>query len=373
MTLKERRYDLDWLRVISVFAVFLHHVLMPFNGDNFHIMNVDHSKFLDDIMVYFEQFRLPLLFFISGVGTAFAFSKRSWKGFIIERARRLLIPLIFGVVVLIPPQVYYEKIFEFTSFREAYITILFKLEVNHLWFLENLFLISLLLIPFILYIRSIKSLKIKSYIEVFTLRYGFSAWVIFLLILRIITKDFFPSNSKDFFNPSESLYFGFFFISGIVIARNRKLWEIILTNRRKNLLLFFISTIMFYLYYFFPGEYLKPNISIVNRWRLWYFFCTLLTWFFICTSLGYSQEYLNKKSNILKKLNEAVYPFYILHQTVIIMIGYYIIKLNISLLMKITILFTSSLVVIVIVYYLLIYNFRVIRFLFGMKREKLKK
>jgi len=65
-TLKNKRYhELDWLRVMLIFAVFLHHVLMPFNGDHWHVMNKQSSKVLDDIMVYFEQFRLPVLFFIS--------------------------------------------------------------------------------------------------------------------------------------------------------------------------------------------------------------------------------------------------------------------------------------------------------------------
>ena len=75
---KKRRYDLDWLRVIAILAVYLHHIGMPFNGDKFHIMNAESSKLLDDIMVFFEQFRLPLLFLISGTGTMFAFSKRTW-------------------------------------------------------------------------------------------------------------------------------------------------------------------------------------------------------------------------------------------------------------------------------------------------------
>jgi peptidoglycan/LPS O-acetylase OafA/YrhL len=55
--------ELDWLRVILILAVFLHHALMPFNGDEWHIMNAESSKLLDDVMVYFEQFRLPTLFF----------------------------------------------------------------------------------------------------------------------------------------------------------------------------------------------------------------------------------------------------------------------------------------------------------------------
>ena len=80
MTEKNRRYDLDWLRVIAILAVYLHHIGMPFNGDGFHIVNTEVSKVLDDIMVFFEQFRLPLLFLISGTGTMFAFSKRTLIG-----------------------------------------------------------------------------------------------------------------------------------------------------------------------------------------------------------------------------------------------------------------------------------------------------
>jgi glucans biosynthesis protein C len=62
----KRRPELDWLRVILVLTVFLHHVAMPFNGDKWHIMNADKSKLLDDVMVYFEQWRLPLLLLVSG-------------------------------------------------------------------------------------------------------------------------------------------------------------------------------------------------------------------------------------------------------------------------------------------------------------------
>ncbi|WP_048331323.1 acyltransferase family protein [Bizionia psychrotolerans] len=81
MDTNSRRYDLDWLRVIAILAVYFHHLCMPFNGDDFHIMNAESSKLLDDIMVFFEQVRLPLLFLISGTGTVLAFSKRTWKHF----------------------------------------------------------------------------------------------------------------------------------------------------------------------------------------------------------------------------------------------------------------------------------------------------
>jgi glucan biosynthesis protein C len=74
-----RLSELDWLRVILIFAVFVHHICMPFNGENWHIMNNESSKVLDDVMVYFEQFRLPILFFIAGVGAVILLSKVTAK------------------------------------------------------------------------------------------------------------------------------------------------------------------------------------------------------------------------------------------------------------------------------------------------------
>ena len=151
MAKSARRYDLDWWRVIAIFAVYLHHIGMPFNGDGFHIMNTESSKVLDDIMVFFEQFRLPLLFLVSGVGTVYAFSKRSWFQFAGERAYRLLIPLVFGVFIIVPPQTFFENKSEYASYWDFYQNIFSNIEVNHLWFIENLFYISICCIPLILF------------------------------------------------------------------------------------------------------------------------------------------------------------------------------------------------------------------------------
>ena len=116
----QRLTELDWLRVILIFAVFIHHVLMPFNGDNWHIMNNESSKLLDDIMVYFEQFRLPILFFISGAGAVILLSKISAKKFAADKLLRLLIPLIIGMLLVVPPQSYIENINQYQSYWQAY-------------------------------------------------------------------------------------------------------------------------------------------------------------------------------------------------------------------------------------------------------------
>ncbi|MFT5244635.1 MAG: glucan biosynthesis protein C, partial [Psychroserpens sp.] len=105
------------------------------------------------------------------------------------------------------------------------------------------------------------------------------------------------------------------------------------------------------------------------RWSLWYLVCALVGWTLVTTLLGYGQIWFHKKSVLLQRCNEAIYPFYILHQTVIIVLGYYIIQLDSSVFLKIVILILTSFPVIVIIYRFLIYPFKVPRLLFGMKKK----
>jgi glucan biosynthesis protein C len=72
----------------------------------FHIKNNVISNWLVYPMWFVSQWRLPILFVISGMGTYYAFQKRSGKQFALERIKRLYIPLIFGTLFIIPPQVY---------------------------------------------------------------------------------------------------------------------------------------------------------------------------------------------------------------------------------------------------------------------------
>lgn len=366
MTTKTRRYDLDWLRVIAILAVYLHHIGMPFNGDDFHIMNQNSSKLLDDIMVFFEQFRLPLLFLISGTGTIFAFSKRSWLQFTKERIVRLIIPLIFGVLIIVPPQTYFEHKAEYTSYGEIYSNLDFG--VNHLWFIGNLFWMSIFSIPLILFLRSSKSNRFLRLFERFTAkRFGLFLLVIPLSLVFIILKQYYPSYDKSLFNFSSTFFYGFFFVLGMLFASAELTWTHLKQYRNVNLILFLLSTVVFYTYYLVPGEWLAPYITNTQAWILWYLVCCLVGWSFVITILGYGQIWLNTKSTLVQKLNEAIYPFYILHQTVIVVFAYYIVQLDATISLKLLLLLITTFPVIILIYRYLIYPFKITRVLFGMK------
>ncbi len=366
---KKRRYDLDWLRVITIIAVYLHHIGMPFNGDHFHIMNAQSSKILDDVMVFFEQFRLPLLFLISGTGTMYAFSKRTWFQFVKERSRRLLIPLCFGIIFIVPPQTFFEHTDKYSSYLEVYKNAAF--EVNHLWFIENLFIMSLFSIPIILFLKSMKSVRLKNTIEsISNKKCGVLLGVIPLGIITILLKKIDPSDSKDITNLSSTFYYGYFFIAGMLFASSKHLWNHLKFHRKFNFRCCIVSVMLFYGYYFIPNNLIAPYFSIDVRWSIWYAVCALVSWTLITSILGYAQTWFNKESLILRRANEAIYPFYILHQTIIVVFGYYIIQYNWNIGSKIILLIFTSFPIIILLYRYLIYPYNISRILFGMKKKE---
>lgn len=96
-----RRYDLDWLRVLAFGLLIFYHTGMVFVGWDFHLMSKPSTPVLELPMEFLNQWRMPLLFVISGVGLTFALARRTAGQFVGERLQRLLLPLAFGMVVVV--------------------------------------------------------------------------------------------------------------------------------------------------------------------------------------------------------------------------------------------------------------------------------
>ena len=364
-----RLAELDWLRVILIFAVFLHHVCMPFNGDKWHIMNNDSSKILDNVMVYFEQFRLPILFFISGVGSVILLSKVSAKTFALDKLSRLFLPLLIGSLLIVPPQTYFENIAEMQSFWLEYPKLALKFETNHLWFIEYLIVFAFISIPINKFLKShIGEKLINRVLNLSELKVGLFLLVIFLIIIKIYFSLNFRSDENKIENLSSSTYYFFLFIAGMIFIYNKKVWQAICEQRFSNLIILLVSTVLFYAYYFSPD--LSDYLSSDTRWSIWWLVCCLVSWSALLTILGYAQFYLNKTPKWLRVSNELIYPFYIFHQTVIVVIGYYVIALDATLFTKVIILFTSSFAVTNAICFFIIKPFNIVRFLFGLKPNK---
>jgi glucan biosynthesis protein C len=377
----DRRHDLDWLRLIAIMILLFFHTGMWFNTWGWHVKNNETTVSFQYWMIWSHNFRMQLLLFISGAGTYMALGKRTSGQFAIERFRRLFIPLIFGMLVVVPPQIYYERINQFNGYWDFYKTVFqFKpypeggsLSWHHLWFILYLFMYSLIALPFLKFVRSSKSESFRnSAFKILSSPAGLLFFPsILILITQIVLRPYFPEETHSLTNDwAYFTYYFLFFVMGIVCYSNSRLWEVIGSNRNYLLMALLVALIPFYACYFhFRGLITLP--WSMNTVEIIFDVASIfVSWFTVITIIAYGQHYLNKPHKWLSVANEGLYPFYILHQTVIIVIGYYIVQLPWGIASKYWAISFLTLFSCVGFYLLLIRPFNVTRFLFGMKPRK---
>jgi len=324
-----RRYDLDWLRVLVFGLLILYHVGMFFVPWGWHIKNNKISEGLIIPMLFINQWRIPLLFIISGMGTRFALSKRNGWQFIKERHNRLMIPLLFGMLFIVVPQVYIERLIDgstINGFIDFYFNEYFTKEPypkgnfswHHLWFLPYLFLYSLVLSPIFLYFRNYPNNTFLQWVKKkFASRLGIFLYLIPLLAIFLFLEPFFPVTHSlvgDWYYLAFNLVF--FFYGFIFIGIKETFWEVINKLKKKALIVGIVSFIVFITVIYQPEGFFRNIIYVIAK------FVNMGSW--IIAIFGYAAKYLNKRSLLLTYCNRAVYPFYILHQTVIILVAYFI-------------------------------------------------
>jgi glucans biosynthesis protein C len=376
----ERRSDLDWLRLIAITILLFFHTGMLFNPWEWHIKNTETSESFRYWMIWLHFWRMPLLLFISGAGTYMALSKRTGTQYAGERFKRLFIPLVFGMFVVVPPQIYYEHITEYNGYWDFYKTV-FEFEAypegsfswHHLWFVAYLFVFSLIALPFLLYLRSEKSAAFRSWITTLLSSPAGMLFVpsILILISQIILRPYFPEETHDLVNDWGFFTFYFsFFIFGMLCYSNSQLWLSIGKNRNHLLVASIFILVPFYITYFHFREILVLPWEMRTVEIIFDVTATFLSWFAVITVIAFGQHYLNRPHAWLKHFNEGLYPFYILHQTVIIAIGYYICQLNWSIFMKFWTVSLLTLLSCLLLYFVVIRPFNVMRLFFGMKPKK---
>ncbi len=377
-----RRHDLDWLRLIAIIILLFFHTGMWFNTWGWHVKNNETTVSFQYWMIWSHNFRMQLLLFISGAGTFMALGSRTPGQFRMERFKRLFIPLIFGMLVVVPPQIYYERISQYSSYWDFYKTVFqFKpypigsFSWHHLWFILYLFIYSLLALPLLKYVRSVSSEKFKA--KVFSLL-GSPAGIllmpsIFILITQVVLRPFFPEETHDLVKDGAYfVYYFLFFLMGIICYSIPALWSAIGANRKYLLVVMLISLIPFYACYFhFRQLIILPWIMDTVE-TIFDVTSIFVSWFTVITIIAYGQHYLHKPHPWLSKISEGLYPFYILHQSVIIAIGYYVCQWNWSIAAKYWMICLLTLISCVSFYILLIRPFNTMRFLFGLKMKKRK-
>lgn len=374
-TKSQRRYDLDWLRVIAIFLLLFYHCGMAFVSEwGWHIKNGDTSNIFQEWMFFMSRWRMALLFLISGAGTWFVLKRATAGDYLKRRVLRLLIPLVFGIFVVVPPQIYMERLAQgatFNSYLDFYPTVFqFKpypegsFSWHHLWFVAYLFIYSVIALPLFLCLRGRSG---REWVNRFSARVNAPLLYSFGLPLAIayaglIVRFRGPQNLID--DWAWFTVYLLYFIYGFLFTLNDRFGQIMEEKRTISLQL--ASGCYLAITYFRWNDaepifgYNPPNLL----------FCALLAfnaWFWVLTILGYGRRYLNKNNALLTYANEAIYPFYILHQTVIVVIAFYVVKTTDTILLKFLFLSVTSFILTMAIYHFVVRPFRVTRFLFGMK------
>ncbi|WGL17208.1 acyltransferase family protein [Microbulbifer bruguierae] len=337
----ERRYDIDWLRTLAFAVLILYHLGMYYVADwGWHIKSEQTSVWLQNLMMLTAPWRMSLLFFVSAMALALAQNRPTLRSGLQQagrRTRRLMVPLLFGMFVIVVPQVYFEALSQeligpgYLRFWVQYInprtdlltdhhTPIGLLTWNHLWFLPYLWIYSLLLIalrgPLHLLAHSAVFQRVPPLIAI-TVVIGILAAV------RLALHDQFPVTNAlldDWYNHGRYLLV---FVFGYLFALQPRWWQFVIDRRRVFL------CIAITCYGLIVAErngafgqldaalaahpvldLLEGAVQALNLWA----------WIFAV--VGFAGFHLYRPSALLSYTNTAILTWYMLHQTLIIVFAW---------------------------------------------------
>ena len=363
--LKERYEFLDWLRVLAIFLLLFFHTGMLFVGWGWHITNAETIPALQWPMDIAHRLRMPLLFLVAGAGMWFALRARGTGAFLGERTWRLLVPVIVGMLLVVPPQIYVERLAhgEFTgSYLEFMTQRVLRFEPypkgdfswHHLWFIVYLYVYVLLLMPLLLWWRA----RAKRGA---TPRPG--AWLFALgLPLGIneaLLKPLFPETHNLTHDWYIFVHYLLLTAYGYLLASMPGAWDWIAARRRPALIAALACSVTVI-------GLLQAGIvahdSVFDA-----VFANVFTWLWLLVFLGFGRAHLGFSNRLLAWARDASYPVYILHQTVIIVIAYFVIRQPWAPWTKYWIVLGGTLASCVVLYQLLLRRSAVLRLAFGIK------
>ncbi|MDP9009607.1 MAG: acyltransferase family protein [Pseudomonadota bacterium] len=331
-----RRYDLDWVRIGAFMLLILYHVGMYYVTWDWHVKSPHAAHDIEPLMMLTSPWRLSLLFLVSGVATGYLLARQGTRHFLGQRSTRLLIPLAFGMLVIVPPQSYLEVVEKvgyarsYGEFLRLYITgfhgfcrgadCLIMPTWNHLWFVAYLWVYTVVLYlavrlapPIIPWLRRLAERRLSGV--------GILLWPLaYLCAIRLGLAPRFPATHAlvgDWYN--HAMYFGVFLL-GFSLAGARAPWATLARTRWLTIGLAILGWAFLSAYF---GAYSDDAAIPPEALRL--FARTIYgaeQWLAIAAVVGFAHRHLTHDSAARRYLTTAIFPVYILHQTVIVVVAH---------------------------------------------------
>lgn len=325
-----RQFGLDWLRIGAFGLLIFYHIGMFFVPWGWHVKTSDPVEWVQWPMMAVNPWRLSLLFLISGVVSRSLMAKLTGPGkFAASRSARLLIPLVAGMAIFVVPQPWFElrdrgaysdgflhfwlnDYFEFGAGRGTPLP-----TWNHLWFVAYLWVYSLVLAALAGLPASLRARLQQAFDRLF------SGWRLFILPIawlvcaRTMLLPDFGETHALLDDPYAHAVYGFAFFFGVALARSTSAWEAIIVNWRLSLAAAALACgSMFYIHASGAEAEIATFAKAIAR--------STLAWGAILGLLGLAQTYLHHDGPVRRYLTEAIFPYYIVHQTIIIALGFYL-------------------------------------------------
>jgi len=378
----QRRHDIDALRALAFALLILYHWCMLYVADwGWHIKSPHLAEWLQWPMLLVNRWRMDLVFLVSGLAVNFLLRDAGSLRFVAQRSWRLLLPLAFGMAVVVPVQPYVEGVsnglvepgfgafvlryFSHSTWPEgAFAGWEHGMTWNHLWYLAYLWTYTLVLAAVLPLLRSRPGQWLRA--RFLALRGG---WLVLLPALPLAAATLLLQphfeDTGDLVNDwyRHSIYFTVF-LYGYWLGTDLGLWAELARLRRGTLSL---ALGLFALYaalvVLVPGEdvpaWLQGSVWLLRN---------LYIWTALCTILGWSRVLLDRPFRWLPWANEAVYPWYVLHQSLIVALAYWLIPMRLGPVVEPAAVLAGTVAGCWLLHTLLIRRVALLRPLFGLRR-----
>lgn len=349
MELSNRRYDIDWIRVIAIGLLLLYHVAIAFQPWGIMIGFITTDKpwlSLWTPMTMLNVWRIPLLFFVSGMGVYFAIRNKNWSQLMAERSARILIPFLFGIVAIVPIHI--------LIWQDYYhMKLTYNPNPGHLWFLGNILLYVLIFSPLFLYLKKNEDGKLVTELKKIMrsplgLLPMFVAFVAEALLIDPRPYEMYAMTWHGFVLGLLAFFFGFCFVlSGEGFGKMILKWKWVFLAAAASLFIYRTVEV-------------KMQAS---------FLLSIESNFWILSVFAFGYKYLNHGGKALAYLSQAAYPVYILHMIFLFLGSKLIFPLDIPLPLQFVLVLLFTLAACMITFELLIRRVKVIGVLFGVKKR----
>lgn len=375
----ERRHELDWLRVLAVFGLIPFHVAIIFTAGKDYVQNAQRSALLAALAAFVSFWGIPLLFLVAGASAWFALGTRSPCAFVVERLKRLLVPFLFGVLAIVPIQVYFGRLTN-PGFRQSYLefyprflaafTIANAAEYwAHLWFVPALLLFSALTVPLFFALKSERGQQFVARLGALSARPG--AVLLFGiplglsdLILRSKPVITLAATYLRYTEWALIIFFLLFYLYGYLLYADQRFVQ---AARRDGPVAAVLGIICWIVAQRLVGSYTGSGYAVSVEYVAAMLFRGFISWFWVVAIVSLALRWLTFTNRTLRYLDDAFYPAYVLHMPVLTIIGFYVVRWPVGIWVKFPVIIVATLVVTLLLYELLIRRLNLTRYLFGLK------